>query len=107
MIEAALDRLLTAETTLIEALDGHDAAALESATLALADAVKDVRMLAPSSNTLGLLEQVRHALALAESARARVNYLTDRNRRRLELLSAAVGAERRTPAYGPDGRIRG
>lgn len=107
MIEAALDRLVAAETNLIEALDGHDVAALETATATLAGAVNDVKSLASSSIALGLLEQVRHALALAEAARARVNYLTDRNRRRLELLTTAVGAERRTRAYGPDGRIRG
>jgi hypothetical protein len=106
MTIAALDRLVAAQATLIEALDGDDAAGLEAAVAAfgqILDLLKTPGQWHPTPETIA---QLTKALAIAETARARVNYLTDRNRRRMELFTAAVGAERRTPAYGPDGRIR-
>ncbi len=106
MSRATLDRLIATEATLIEALDGDDAAALEAVTAAFAEALQAVKATAAWSDQPDILERIRHALALTEAARTRVYYLADRNRRRLELLAGAVGAERGTPAYGPDGRIR-
>lgn len=107
MSEAALDRLVAAKTLLIEALDGGDAAELEAAVAGLGetlDLLKTNGQWHPTPETIALLTR---ALALAETARTRVNYLTDRNRRSLEILSTAAGAARNPPAYGPDGRIRG
>jgi hypothetical protein len=106
MTRATLDRLLAVESQLVQALDGEDIAALETVTLDFAEALKDVKATAAWSDEPDILERIRHALALTEAARSRVNYLTDRNRRRLELLAGTIKAEWRTPAYGPDGRIR-
>ena len=106
MSRATLDRLLAVEARLIEALDGEDVAALETVSVDFAEALKDVKATAAWSAEPDILERIRHALALTKAAAARVNYLADRNRRRLELLAGAIKAEWRTPAYGPDGRLR-
>jgi hypothetical protein len=101
-----LHRLIAAQTMLVEALDGDNAAALEAAVNGFGDILDLLKARGqwhPTPETIG---QLTRALSLAETARARVNYLTDRNRRRMELFATAVGAERRAPAYGPNGRMR-
>jgi hypothetical protein len=91
---------------LIEALDGDDPAALEAAVADLGEILEQMKSPGQWHPTPETIAMLTRALALAETARTRVNFLTDRNRRRMELLTNAVGAERRTPAYGSDGRMR-
>ncbi len=45
-------------------------------------------------------------MKLADAARARVNYLTDINRRRFEALCKAAGIERPAGAYDRKARLR-
>ena len=106
MAEATLGRLVAAETTLIHALDGDDVGLVEAAMADLGECVTAVRAIGGWRATPAIMDHLVEGLALAEAARIRINYLADRNHRRLDLLMATAGAQRPTPAYGRDGRVR-
>jgi len=100
---AILDRLASCHEALIRALDGNDLEAIETATLALADAVASARARQQWAATPEIRERLLSLAALAQAAQIRVNFLTDTIRRRVNAMAALRGAE---PAmtYQPHGR---
>ncbi|PTQ08152.1 hypothetical protein CLG96_15690 [Sphingomonas oleivorans] len=105
MSEAALGQLIDCQTTLIEALDGNDPAALEAAIADFARAVENVRAISAWHETPEIAQHLLHALQLADAARARVNYLADRNRRSIERLIGLAGGDPSASAYSRGGRL--
>ena len=103
MTLAVLDRLASCHEALIRSLDGNDLAAIEAATLALADAVASARADRDWAGTPEMRERLLSLAALAQAAQIRVNFLTDTIRRRVGTLAALRGAE---PAmtYAPHAR---
>ena len=102
----ALDSLIAAQETLLRALDGDEAQAIDDALGDFRNALEAIRAIGGWRDTPGVVARITQALQLAEAARARINYLADRTRRRLDRL-ASLGVQ--TPgrlAYGRDGRIR-
>ena len=106
MSEAALNRLTAASEGLIAALDKGNAAAVEEATQRFANAIDEVRSIGGWHGSPEIIAKLQHAMKLAEAARARVNYLTDINRRRFELLCKAAGIDSPEPAYTRRARLR-
>jgi hypothetical protein len=106
MSEAALDRLTQASEGLIQALDKGSAAAVEEATRKFSDALEQIRAIGGWHGSPEIIEKLQHAMKLADAARARVNYLTDINRRRFEMLCKAAGVELPTPAYDRRAKLR-
>ena len=106
MTHAALDRLLAGAAALNDALDRDDLPGLTTSLIEFGDSVEGVKAVAGWRETPDLLRKLAEALALADAARVRVNFLTDRARRRLELLGVATGNAPRAAAYGRDGRLR-
>jgi hypothetical protein len=98
-----LARLAATHEALIRALDGNDLAAIEGATLALADAIASARAQPDWAGTPDMRERLLNLAALAQAAQIRVNFLTDTIRRRVNMLAALRGAE---PAntYQPNAR---
>lgn len=105
MSHAALERMIARQEALSAALDGHDVAALERAASALNTAVQEVAASGGWHAGAELRGRLRLSLQLADAAKARINYLADRTRRRLDRLAALTG-EPRTQAYGRTGRLR-
>ena len=105
MTPTVLDQLITSETALIEALDGDDVAVLEAAMTDFRDTLDLLKSKGAWHATPETVAQLTRALALAEAARVRVNYLTDRTRRRINLLSDAAGVIP-ISGYLRDGRLR-
>lgn len=106
MIQPPLERLINIVSDLIEALDGSDPAAIEATVTEFRAVLDLLKQPGAWHATPETIAQLTRALSLADAARARVNFLTDRTNRRLDLLAAATGADRASPAYGRDGRIR-
>jgi hypothetical protein len=98
-----LDRLASCHEGLIHALDGNDLDAIETATLALADAVASARAQREWASTPAIRERLLSLAALAQAAQIRVNFLTDTIRRRIDAMATLRGAE---PAmtYSPNAR---
>jgi len=90
---AVLDRLASSHEALIRALDGNDLHAIESATLALADAVASARAQQGWASTPAVKERLLSLAALAQAAQIRVNFLTDTIRRRVNAMAALRGSE--------------
>ena len=105
MIPTVLDQLIASETALIEALDGDDVAVLETAMTDFRDTLDLLKSKGAWHATPETVAQLTRALALADAARVRVNYLTDRTRRRIDLLGEAAGVAR-VSGYQRDGRLR-
>jgi len=104
MSEAVLNRLTEASEGLILALDKGNAEAVEQATQHFSAALQEVQAIGGWRGSPEVIEKLQYAMKLADAARARVNYLTDINRRRFEALCKAAGIER--PASGYDRRAR-
>lgn len=100
-----LDRLIASGTALNEALDSDDIAVLETAMTDFGDTLDRLKDKGAWHATPETVPQLTRALALAEAARVRVNYLTDRTRRRIDLLGEAAGVVRAS-GYQRDGRLR-
>ena len=90
---AVLDRLASCHEGLIRALDGDDLDAIETATLALADAVASGRACQDWASTPEVRERLLNLAALAQAAQIRVNFLTDTIRRRVNAMAALRGSE--------------
>ena len=88
-----LDRLASCHEALIRALDGNDLSAIETATLALADAVASARAGRDWASTPDVKERLLSLAALAQAAQIRVNFLTDTIRRRVNAMAALRGSE--------------
>jgi hypothetical protein len=106
MSEAALNRLTEASEGLIAALDKGGAEAVEEATRNFSEALAAVQAIGGWRGSPDIIEKLQYAMKLADAARARVNYLTDINRRRFEALCKAAGIERPSPAYDRKARLR-
>ena len=106
MSEAALNRLTQASEGLILALDKGSAEAVEEATRVFSEALKDVQAIGGWRGSPEIIEKLQYAMKLADAARARVNYLTDINRRRFEALCKAAGIERPAPSYDRRARLK-
>lgn len=104
---AVLDRLIAAQESLIAALDGDEAEAIEQALTGFATAIDGLKGVAGWRDAPAVVTRVTHALQLAEAARIRTLYLADRTRRQIERLTA-VGNGRAAPAlsYGRNGMMR-
>jgi len=102
--EAALQQLKDAQAALIAALDAHDVEAIDTANIALATAVEQVRAAGGWRDRPGLRDELIHILKTAEAARGRVNALADQNRRDLEKLISLAGTPRAV-AYRRSGKL--
>lgn len=106
MTEAVLTRLTESAEGLIKALDKGGAEAVEQATQRFSDALKEVQAIGGWRGSPEIIEKLQYAMKLADAARARVNYLTDINRRRFEALCKAAGIERPADAYDRHARMK-
>jgi hypothetical protein len=106
MSETALNRLTEASEGLIHALDKGSAEAVEEATRVFSKALADVQAIGGWRGSPEIIEKLQYAMKLADAARARVNYLTDINRRRFEALCKAAGIERPAGDYDRHARLR-
>jgi hypothetical protein len=102
--EAALQQLDDAQAALIAALDAHDIDAIGAANAAVAIAVEAVRAAGGWRDRPGLRQDLVRILKTAETARGRINALSDQNRRDLDKLISLAGAPRAV-AYGRAGRL--
>lgn len=85
---AALQQLIAREQALIAALDGQDVAAIEAAGAALCDAAVAVQAAGGWREISEIKAHLLTALAHADAARIRINYLSDAANRRLETLAS-------------------
>ena len=88
---ASLDRLAACHEALIHALDGNDLGALDEACRGLAGAVAAARAEQDLGSSPELKERLLNLSALAHAAQVRVNFLTDRIRRRIDAVAAMRG----------------
>ena len=105
MTTASLERLEACHVALIAALDAQDVDALEGMLGDFRDAVDTVRAQGGWRADPSVQGKVARVAALADAARLRVNFLTDRNRQRLERL-ASVDGRGPSAVYGRTGRSR-
>lgn len=98
-----LDRLASSHEALIVALDSNDLAGIEAATAALSEAVEATRALDGVANAPELRDRLSSLAVLAQAAQARVNFLTDSVRRRVDTLAAIAGRPQPI-AYRPNAR---
>jgi hypothetical protein len=102
MTETDIEGVIAAQAALIAALDAGDVAAIEGTTTTLSRLLSAIRS---SGAPTGVRhDRVDHALRQTDAARARVNYLADRNRQRLDRLAERRGA-RRPSTYNSAGRF--
>jgi hypothetical protein len=87
----ALDAIIAAEVAMIAALDADDMKAIAAALPMLGSSVGDLKNSRSWQQTPANVDRLRHALALADSARIRLQYLADSNHRRMDLLAVAAG----------------
>ncbi|ATE64445.1 hypothetical protein [Rhizorhabdus dicambivorans] len=105
MNEIAVDRLIRSSEALIAALDAHDVDAIEAALPGFGQSVAALKSPGGGLPTPGLKARLDKALALADAARARIRYLSDRTQQRIDMLAVAAGRFDCTPAtYGRPGR---
>jgi hypothetical protein len=88
---ASLDRLTACHEALIRALDGNDLGALDEASRSLAGAVAAARAEGDWPTGPDLKERLLNLAALAHVAQIRVNFLTDKIRRRIDAVAALRG----------------
>ena len=100
---ASLLRLEACHHALIDALDAQDVDALEESIDAFRAALDDVRAEGAWREQPNVIDVVSRIHALSESARVRVNFLTDLNQQRLDALAAARGRDN-VVVYGRSGR---
>lgn len=100
---ASLTRLEACHETLIRALDGNDAEAIESSVAQFRGALEEVRAAGGWRADADIAERAARISRLADAARIRVNFLTDLNSHRLNALNAARGRAVST-SYRRDGR---
>lgn len=79
-----LERLVSAQYNLIQALDRGDVAGIESATSVMKQILAT---LGSEASTEQLRPRIEHALRQGDAARARVNFLADRTCQRLDRLA--------------------
>ena len=101
MSEVVVERLILSSEALIAALDSHDIDAIEDAVAAFGQSVEALKVPGGWPQTANPPARLAEALKLADAARARVRYLSDRTRQRIDMLAVATGRFDCTPAtYG-------
>ena len=101
MSEVVVERLILWSEALIAALDSHDVDALEAAMPLFGETVEALKTLRDRPRSTALSPRLTEALKLADAARARVRYLSDRTQQRIDMLAVAAGRFDCTPAtYG-------
>jgi hypothetical protein len=96
---AALDDLFAAFDELRSVLDGGDALAIEAAAYRIDSAAAAVRAIGAWRSDEAVKERLTALLPLLESARVRINVLTDQASQRLSIL-AASGSTQAPLTYG-------
>jgi hypothetical protein len=91
MTAALIEQLITAQSTLIAALDTRDAVAIEQATQALGSSVAALRAQDAWRESGDMRERVSLALKQTDAARIRVNYLSDWTRQRIDSIAELRG----------------
>jgi len=104
MSKAVVEQLIAREDALIAALDGQDVAAIEEATRDMQGSVANLAATGGWNTNPELGARLIQALRLAEAANGRLNYLADRNRRKLDRL-AALGGDPLPLSYQRAGRL--
>lgn len=105
MNDDAVEGLIASSEALIAAFDAHDIDAIEAALPAFGRGVEALRAPGGVKASLGTRARLEEAMRLADAARARVRYLTDRTQQRIDLLASATGRFDCTPAtYARPGR---
>jgi hypothetical protein len=87
----ALDTLIERQAALIAALDGHDVAAIERATSALADAICTLQRSDVWRDDKAVHAKIDHGLKQTTAASIRVNALSHWTRQRIDQLSDLRG----------------
>jgi hypothetical protein len=100
-----IDRMIAAEEALIAAIDRDDIEGIEGSLTSFREALDGVRAEGAWHDRQEIVARITHALQLADAARTRIAYLSDRTRRQLDRLGT-MGAQVRAHAYGRDGRVR-
>jgi len=103
--KALLETLLDEQRALIAALDADDVDAIARHSAGVGDAVAGVRAHPERFSGPEAKALAEEALALADTARARVNVLADLTSRRLTRLAVATGKGNAAPTYGRNGRL--
>lgn len=88
---AALNRLEACHRRLISALDASDVEAIMESVGEFREAVEEIRSIGIWKETPKVAEVVGNIRRLSDAARIRVNFLTDLNRQRIDVLAAARG----------------
>lgn len=96
---AALDDLFAAFEQLRDALDGIDVAAIEAAGNRVGHAAAAVRAIGAWRSDPAVVERLKAMPPLLESARVRINLLSDHANQRLAML-ATHGARHAPLTYG-------
>jgi len=105
MNHAAVDDLIASSEALVAALDADDIAAIETILPALRRSVESMKSAGGRSWPPALRGRLERALGLADAARTRILYLSDRTQQRIDMLATAAGRFDCTPAtYGRPGR---
>ena len=91
MTAALIEQLITAQSTLIAALDTRDAVAIEQATQALGSSVAALRGQDAWRESGDMRERVSLALKQTDAARIRINYLADWTRQRIDGIAQLRG----------------
>lgn len=96
---AALDGLFAAFDDLRAALDGADAAAIETASQKVSEAASAVRAIGVWRSEPAVVERLNGLMPLIEAARVRTNVLADYTSQRLAILTTS-GAQTGPLTYG-------
>ena len=99
MSDRALDRLTGLQEGLVRALDSGDVTAIETAIESLAAAADEIRA---GGRQSGSRKAAQAALAANHAAQVRVNFLTDKIRRRLTAFTALRNPVATTLTYSPN-----
>ena len=89
MITDAIETVIACQASLIEALDGGDASAIESATIGLSQAVDALRR--DGTDGGGDVERFDYALRQSQAARIRINCLSQWNCQKIDRLEQIRG----------------
>ena len=84
-----LETLISCQTSLIEALDGGDASAIESATIDLSQAVDALRR--AGNDGRGDVQRFDYAMRQSHAARIRINCLSEWNCQKIDRLEQLRG----------------
>lgn len=91
MPDALISAAEAQRASLMRALDGHDAQAIEDAAAALASAINALRGLDAGKSAPAVRAHLNQLAADLDVARMRVNFLSDQCRRHISAMAALRG----------------